>query len=398
MGVIMGFGACWMNMYVIMSCKFANITEINPVTGDPIEITKRGYGLIAREIAYGDIESYRGCVMYPDDEKEYLFDFWIKMARQFAFLGGILGLITFTCLIGSYCFLCDSWNFERWLLWTSIWAAICMAMTNMIFGNSFCKDNICKVSYGTGYAISAFMTYLMLANQVKSMGQPPPRNDMPPPGGREDDLWYDHEDERFMGDDDDDDDKDGDDWDTFEDEMEGDNDERPPNRPWRRRRRRRPRRTDEQGTFVNDHDAYDDMQEYMSPEDQYAPPQDEDFLQKDKEHQQRLFQEQSHNQPQPMPNHHTQQQQQPSSSSPPYEPPQEPLTRPNPLEDTSRGGEDVGGSMQQEQEQKQEHHPPPHRHRPGEPGGLGTTYEEENEDMSNVDMDDGYDLGDRRFA
>ena len=282
-----------MNMYVIMSCKFASITELNPVTGKPIETTRRGYGLIARELAYGDEENYRGCILYPDEEVDEMYDFWLKWARNLAFVGGLLGLVTFTCLIGSCCFLCEPWNFERWLLWCCLWASICMAFTNLLYGNWFCKDNVCKVSYGTGYAISAFMAYLMLANQVKSMAQPPKRSDMPPPGGREDDYWYDHEDERFVRDDEDDDDEEDDDEDAWQDETVDADNNRPPRRPWQRRRRRRPQPTtnNEEGTFVNQHDNYDEMQEYMSPEDKYAPPQDHDFLQRDKEHQERLAQE-----------------------------------------------------------------------------------------------------------
>ena len=199
MGVILALFARWMNTCVILSCKFATITELNPVTGQPMETTRRGYGLIAREVAYGDEENYLGCILYPDDEADELYDFWLKWARNLALVGDLLGLVTYICLIGSCCFFCKPWNFERWLLWCCLWASICMACTSLLYGNWFCQANVCQVSNGTGNAIFAFLAYLMLAILVKSMAQPPKRPDMPPPGGREeDDYWYDHEDERFV--------------------------------------------------------------------------------------------------------------------------------------------------------------------------------------------------------
>lgn len=330
MGIIMGFMAVWMNFYVITSCKFALITELNPVTGEPILMTKRGYGLLAREIRYGEKQSHPrlcpGCIVYPNEEEDALQDFWLRSARGVAFIGAFLGLITFTCLCGASCVFCESWNFERWLLWCCIWASICMAFTNLIFGNWFCAHNQCKVSYGTGYAVTAFMTYLMLANQIKSMAQPPPRSAMPPAGGREDDLWYDNEDDRFLQDDEEDDDDnnndnddDGDDntnndyeLETFEDENNDDKQQKRPRKLWGRNlRRNKNKKNNEEGTFVNNnsHDNYDELKQYMQPEDKYVPPQDEDFLERDKEHQDRLYQEKVATvQPQQQPYHQQQSQ------------------------------------------------------------------------------------------
>jgi hypothetical protein len=73
MAILAAFGGCFMNMYVIMSCFFYNITELNPITGEPMPSTKRGYGMMARQISYGEVPSYMQCVYYPKEEMDELF-------------------------------------------------------------------------------------------------------------------------------------------------------------------------------------------------------------------------------------------------------------------------------------------------------------------------------------
>jgi len=300
-----------MNLYVIMSCFFQRITELNPVTGEVIPSTSHGYGLIARELATQmgetqDMASYQSCIIYPSDEYDYISDFWMVTARNMGFLAGLLGLIAWVFFILAYCFLFTPWTMERWVMWIYLWAAMSMALTMLMWGGSFCKENKCQVAPGTGYAISSFFTFLMLANQAKSMAQPPAaEQEMPEPGGREDDYWYDDEDERFHMDSDqeeeDSDDDSGGNIEVFEDE------DIDPNRKRKVGFAEEPAKHEE-GQFQNGQrvqNDYEDMSEFMAPEDRYAQEQDERFLEYDQElyHQQAQQQQQQadHNQPQAAP-------------------------------------------------------------------------------------------------
>jgi len=297
MAVVGGFGGLFMCLYVVMSCFFQRITELNPVTGDVIPSTSHGYGLIARELATNlgetpDMASYQSCILYPRDEYEYIADFHMKTARNLAFLGGTLGLMGWTVFIGAYCFQFSPPTMERWIMWTYIWAAICMAFTMLMWGGNFCQENKCQVAPGTGYAISSFFTFLMLANQAKSMGQPPAtsrnrdEDGMPEPGSREDDYWYDDENERYMVDDvgseSEEDDEDASNFDVFEDEVGDDG------KP--RKRRVGFQEPEKEGRFQNGgrpvpaNDAtYDEVSEYLAPEDRYVPQRDQQFLEYDQE-------------------------------------------------------------------------------------------------------------------
>lgn len=274
-----------MNLYVVMSCFFHRITEINPITGEVIPSTSKGYGLIARETAFdlGETPSYQKCTIYPPDEQEYLFDWWMSTARNMAFLAGFLALCCFIVLIFSYCFRFTQWTMERWLLWAYLYAAMAMALVMLMWGGAFCKENKCQVAQGTGYVISCFFTHLMMANTVKSMGQPPPKNEMPEPGGREDDYWYEEGDPRFPDYDSDNDQRsvvsaDSAEFEQFEDELENE----------------RKKRNAHQGRFANvqdyendgineHHEDYDEMTQYMSETAEQKPDDYQDFLDKDEQ-------------------------------------------------------------------------------------------------------------------
>jgi uncharacterized membrane protein YgcG len=198
MAILAAFGGVFMNMYVIMSCFFYNITELHPTTGEAMPSSKRGYGMMARQISYGEEPSYMQCVYYPKEEIDELFDPWMNSAKTFAFAAAILAFVSMLVLILACCCRFNKPTFERWLLWFYIWAAIFMLLTFLMYGGHFCKDNVCKVAEGSGYAISCFMFYLVTANTVKSMGQPPPDNMADDDDDdKGDHLWYNDDDERY---------------------------------------------------------------------------------------------------------------------------------------------------------------------------------------------------------
>jgi hypothetical protein len=198
MAILAAFGGVFMNMYVLMSCFFYNITELHPTTGEPLPSSKRGYGMMSRQISYGEEPSYMQCVFYPPEEIDELFDPWMNMAKTFAYFAAILAFVSMLVLMLACCCRFNKPTFERWLLWFYIWAAIFMLLTFFMYGGHFCKDNVCKVAEGSGYAISCFMFYLVTANTVKSMGQPPPDNMADDDDDdKGDHLWYNDDDERY---------------------------------------------------------------------------------------------------------------------------------------------------------------------------------------------------------
>lgn len=86
MGFILGVGAVVMHSFVITSCFFQRIQEINPVTGEKIPGTERGYGFISRETDYGVQPDYQQCTYYPPDEIAEFFDSWVRASKAMAFL------------------------------------------------------------------------------------------------------------------------------------------------------------------------------------------------------------------------------------------------------------------------------------------------------------------------
>jgi hypothetical protein len=165
-----------MNYYVLHSCYMQRIKLINPVTGDTIPGSERGYGFFARETDYGLESDFADCSRYTSQEYDLIFDGWMQSARFFAFVSMFLGGIAFLVLFSS-CMCAFSANmFERWLLWGFILAGCATGLMFLVFGSEHCKENHCKVAAGSGYAISAFMFWLSTANTVKSMGGAMPKS------------------------------------------------------------------------------------------------------------------------------------------------------------------------------------------------------------------------------
>ena len=99
MAILAAFGGVFMNMYVIMSCFFQSITELHPVTGEPLPSSKRGYGFVSRQISFGEEPSYMQCVYYPPEEVDELFDPWMRWAKTCAIWAAILAFISFVVLV-----------------------------------------------------------------------------------------------------------------------------------------------------------------------------------------------------------------------------------------------------------------------------------------------------------
>lgn len=196
-----------MNLYVLGTCKFQRVQQINRVTGDVIPGSQRGYGFFSRETDYGLQPDYHQCTWYPRQEYDTIFDGWMQTGRVFAFVSAILATICFVILFFTCCLAFSSSMFERWLFWTYIVAAITITFSFFIFGSAWCSENDCKVADGCGWAISAFMFHLLAANTVKSFAAPSPK---PAPkrqneDGEEiddddeelDDLYYEDEEEKY---------------------------------------------------------------------------------------------------------------------------------------------------------------------------------------------------------
>lgn len=166
-----------MNLYVLGTCIFQRIQLINPVTGDIIPGSERGYGFFSREADYGIKPDYFQCTWYTNEEYDQIFDGWMHTGRFFALLSAVLATLCFLILFLTCCVAFSPNMFERWLFWMYIAAAITVALAFFIFGNELCDENKCKVADGCGYAISAFMFHLVSANTVKSFaGAAPPDN------------------------------------------------------------------------------------------------------------------------------------------------------------------------------------------------------------------------------
>ena len=155
-----------------------------------------GYGMLARQIEFGETPDYQQCLYYPDDEKAVLEDSWMKGSTYSAFACAVLQVIACAVLSTVCCCAYNRVTFERWLMWTYIYASCFMALTFLMFGAHFCKENDCDMANGGGMAISAWMFLVCCANMVKNMGQPPP-DDMVDPDDDEDNLWYDDDADRF---------------------------------------------------------------------------------------------------------------------------------------------------------------------------------------------------------
>jgi hypothetical protein len=203
MAILSAAGGLLMNLYVIGSCFFMRVTQINPVNGDPVPGSERGYGFLAREVDYGIMPDFKQCVYYPQAEYDLIFDGWMHTGRLFAFLSAILSAVCFMVLFCTCCCAFSPSMFERWLFWMYISAAICIALSMFAYGCEWCSESECKVADGTGWAISAFMFHLVSANTVKSFaaaGPPTSRNvDEQEDANDEDldDLYYEREEDKY---------------------------------------------------------------------------------------------------------------------------------------------------------------------------------------------------------
>jgi hypothetical protein len=196
MAMFSGFGSLYMTFVVLMSCFYQQITELNPVTGELLMNTRTGYGMLARQIEHGETADYQQCIYYPDDEKFVLEDTFMKGSTYSAYVCAALQVICCLVLSTTCCCAYNRPCWERWMMWTYIWASCFMALTFLMFGAHFCKENDCDVANGSAMAISAWMFLICCANMVKNMGQPPP-DDMVDPDDDEDNLWYDDDADRF---------------------------------------------------------------------------------------------------------------------------------------------------------------------------------------------------------
>jgi hypothetical protein len=251
MGIMSAVGGLMMNLYVIGTCLFQRIQQINHVTGDIIPGSQRGYGFLSRETDYGLESDYRQCTWYTQDEYNDIYDGWMKSGRFFAFLSAILATVCFIVMMMTCCFAFSRSMFEKWLFWMYIAAAILVALSFFIFGNEYCQENDCKVADGCGWAISAFMFHLLAANTVKSFPiANPPKQKRP---------WNRRNRNADPGHDDDDDDDDDDLY------YETEEDKYPPKRP------EGPRgvKIDKDGvrTFDDGEDYFNDMGEMIDPYD-----------------------------------------------------------------------------------------------------------------------------------
>jgi hypothetical protein len=160
-----------MNYYVLHSCFMQRIELINPVTGDTIPGSERGYGFFAMETGYGVKSDFAHCSRYTSEEYDSIFDGWMQSARFFAFVSMFLGGIAFLVLFSS-CMCAFSANmFERWLFLGLILAGCATGLMFLVFGSEHCKENHCKVGAGSVYAIKALSCWLLTAITVKCMGR-----------------------------------------------------------------------------------------------------------------------------------------------------------------------------------------------------------------------------------
>jgi hypothetical protein len=213
LGIMSAVGGLMMNYYVLSTCLFQRIQQINLVTGDIIPGSQRGYGFFSRETDYGVKPDFKQCTWYPADEYADIFDGWMKTGRFFAVLSAILATACFVVMFMTCCFAFSRSMFEKWLFWMYIWAAIFVAFSFFIFGNEYCQENDCKVADGCGWAISAFMFHLLAANTVKSFPMANAPQARPKRRGRNkknddeyeeaededefDDLYYENEDDKY---------------------------------------------------------------------------------------------------------------------------------------------------------------------------------------------------------
>lgn len=192
-----------MNFYVIGSCFFMRVQQVNPVNGDPVPGSERGYGFLSREADYGVTPDYKQCVYYPTVEYDLIFDGWMHTGRIFSFISAILAAVCFLVLLLTCCCAFSPSMFERWLFWMYISAAICIALSFFAYGSEWCSESDCKVADGSGWAISAFMFHLVSANTVKSFaaaGAPPSADVDEEEDANDqdlDDLYYENEQDKY---------------------------------------------------------------------------------------------------------------------------------------------------------------------------------------------------------
>ena len=196
MALFSAYGSLYMNFNVIMSCFFHQITKLKPDTGELIMSSRQGFGMLARQISYGEQPDYQQCLYYPEEELKALQDNWMKYSTHAAYACAVLQVIACAVLSTTCCCAYSRVTFERWLMWTYIWASCFMALTFLMYGTHNCTENDCDMANGGGFAISSWMFLLCCANMVKNMGQPPP-DDMVDPDDDEDNLWYDDDADRF---------------------------------------------------------------------------------------------------------------------------------------------------------------------------------------------------------
>jgi len=196
---------------MLNSCFFERI-QLRDEDDQPIVGTMRGYGFFAREIEQGEEADYSNCIAYSEAEMQNSFDdgFW-DTGRTFAIMSMIFGSIGTLIVLATMCVAFHLHMFEKLLLWIYLLAAICQGFAFFAFGTDFCREHICRVGIGSGYAITAFFMLLVCANTVKSFPEA-----LPPKSFDDDDSDSEYEsDDDWLNDDDD--------YDNYKDDTGGGN-------------------------------------------------------------------------------------------------------------------------------------------------------------------------------
>jgi len=212
MAILSAVSAWYSGYSMLNSCFFERI-QLRDEDDQPIVGTMRGYGFFAREIEQGEEADYSNCIAYSEAEMQNSFDdgFW-DTGRTFAIISMIFGSIGTLIVLATMCVAFHLHMFEKLLLWIYLLAAICQGFAFFAFGTDFCREHICRVGIGSGYAITAFFMLLVCANTVKSFPEA-----LPPKSFDDDDSDSEYEsDDDWLNDDDDD-------YDNYKDDTGGGN-------------------------------------------------------------------------------------------------------------------------------------------------------------------------------
>jgi len=142
----------WTSIQVLRSCSFFVTTEVNPVTGQVIDESTRGYGLLSRTISYGERPEYgTQCVFYPAKEQAYLWaeDTWMRTSLYGWYLTAWLQCLAAGALVLMTSLSFTRVTFERWFLWAYFLAACAAAAPIWAMPRAtVCRQNDCALSQG----------------------------------------------------------------------------------------------------------------------------------------------------------------------------------------------------------------------------------------------------------